>query len=62
MLYKSGDTFELARMASLQEQYMTEHPLHYYLSCKIEGKTEPKDVGKPIAAPGLFSLKHHISK
>lgn len=62
MLRKSGDTFELARMTSLQEQYMTEHPLHYYLSCQTAGTTRPRDIGKPIGTPGLFSLKKHIYK
>lgn len=62
MLYLTGDTFELARIESLQEQYMTEHPLHYYLVCQLIGSTTSEDVGKPIDTPGLFSLKAFISK
>lgn len=62
MLRLTGDVFEIARIESLQEQYMTEHPLHYYLSCRIVGTTRPRDIGKPVDTPGLFSLKKHISK
>ena len=62
MLRLTGDTFELARMESLQEQYMKEHPLHYFLCCQMAGTTKSSNVGKPIDTPGLFSLRNHVSK
>lgn len=60
MLRKTGDTFELARIESLQQQYMKEHPLHWYASALL-AEGQPRDLGKIIPAPKLFSLQN-ISK
>jgi len=38
-----------------EEQYLAEYALSHYLACMLEGKTQSKDVGKPISKP-RFSL------
>ena len=57
MLCNSLDTFELARMASLQEEYMENHALTYYVSCRVGGETKSEIVGDPDTNPQRFSLK-----
>ena len=56
MLRLTGDTFELARIESLQDQYMTEHFLHYYALGLLTRKTR-KDKPNVDAEPQQFSLK-----
>lgn len=48
---------EQERMAELQEQYMKEHFLCYYITCRIAGETRSKDTGEVSSAPQMFSLK-----
>ena len=57
MLSQSLDTFELARMEALQEQYMAEHALTYYASCRTGGETKSEEVGDADTSPQQFSLK-----
>lgn len=57
MLSQSLDTFELARMEELQEQYMAEHALTYYISCHMGGETRSEEVGVADTSPQRFSLK-----
>jgi len=40
MMERSPDAWELARWESLQEQYMKEHILEYYIMCQIAGETK----------------------
>lgn len=54
---ESLDTFELAYVGALQEQYMDEHFLSYYASCRIGGETKSEEVGDADTAPQRFSLK-----
>ena len=57
MLCNSLDTFELARMASLQEEYMENHALTYYASCLVGGETKSEIVGDPDTSSQQFSLR-----
>lgn len=57
MLFQSLDTFELARMASLQVEYIENHALTYYASCRVGGETKSEEVGDPDTSPQRFSLK-----
>jgi len=58
MLSRSLDTFELARYKALQEQYMKEHILDYYVMCQLAGETKSAKVGKPYVS-SKFSLREH---
>jgi len=58
MLSQSLDVFELARMESLQEQYMKEHFLSYYVLCQMAGETRSAEVGEPYHH--RFSLEAYI--
>lgn len=57
MLSQTLDVFELERMAELQKQYMEEHFLCYYITCRIAGETRSEDVGEVSSEPQMFSLK-----
>ena len=57
MLCNFLDTFELARMASLQEEYMENHALIYYASCRVGGETKSTEVGEADTSPQRFSLR-----
>jgi len=58
MLSRSLNCFELARMESLQEQYMKEHFLSYYVLCQMAGETKSAEVGEPYQH--RFSLEAYI--
>jgi len=60
MMGRSLDTFELARWESLQEQYMTEHFLSYYVACAMAGETKSSEMGSP-PEESRFSLKDYIA-
>jgi len=57
MLSQTLDVFEMERMAELQEQYMQDHFLCYYITCQMVGETRSKDVGEVSYEPQMFSLK-----
>jgi len=61
MMDHSLDTFELARWESLQEQYMKEHFLSFYIACQMAGETTASDVGPPIEEQ-RFSLVEYIKQ
>jgi len=58
MLTRTLDVFEMQRMAELQEQYIREHFLSYYLSCQMAGETKSTEVGEPFHH--RFSLEEYI--
>jgi len=61
MIERSLDAFELARWESLQEQYMKEHFLQFYLLCQMAGETKSAKVGQPENPnPNSFSLETYI--
>jgi len=57
MLSQTLDVFEMERMAELQEQYMKDHFLCYYITCQMAGETRSKDIGEVSSGPQMFSLK-----
>jgi len=57
MLSQTLDVFEMERMAELQEQYMKDHFLCYYIMCRMAGETRSEDVGEVSSEPQMFSLK-----
>jgi len=59
MLSRSLDAFELARYKALQEQYMDEHFLSYYVMCQMAGETASAEVGEPYQH--RFSLEAYIN-
>lgn len=56
MLCNSLDTFEMARMEALQEEYMLNHPLEYFMSYRDPRKTETKQ--SVDSANAEFSLRN----
>lgn len=64
MLTQSLDVFELERMAELQEQYMKEHFIDYYITCQIVGETESDETGEVPEIPETqrFSLKDFVEQ
>jgi hypothetical protein len=64
MLSQSLDVFELERMAELQEQYMKEHFIDYYITCQIAGETKSDETGEVPEIPETqpFSLKDFVEK
>lgn len=61
MLRHSLDCFELARMESLQEQYLKEHFLSYFVMCQLNNEATPADVGK-LPDPPKFSLVEFVKR
>ena len=60
MMERSLDAFELARWESLQEQYMKEHMLEYYVLCQTAGETKSAETGRPYSSK--FSLEAYIKE
>ena len=56
MLTRTLDVFEMERMAEMQNQYMKEHFISYYLACQMAGETKSTKVGQP-SSDHKFSLK-----
>ena len=61
MLSRSLDCFELARVEALQEQYLKEHFLSYFIMCQLNKETTPAEVGK-LQATKKFSLAEFIEQ
>lgn len=57
----SLDCFELARMESLQEQYLKEHFLSYFVMCQLNNEATPAEVGKLPDSP-KFSLVEFVKR
>ena len=55
MLCNSLDTFEMARLDDLQEEYMLNHPLEYFMSYRDPRKAKAKV--RPDSTPAEFSLR-----
>ena len=62
MLSRSLDCFELDRIESLQEQYLKEHFLSYFIMCQLNKETTPAEVGKVPEPPPKFSLAEFIKQ
>ena len=62
MLSRSLDCFELARVEALQEQYLKEHFLSYFIMCQLNKETTPAEVGKVQEPPLKFSLAEFIEQ
>ena len=56
MLTRTLDVFEMERMAEMQNQYMKEHFISYYLACQMAGETKSTKIGQP-SSDHKFSLK-----
>lgn len=54
MLCNSLDTFEIARMMELQEEYILNHPLEYFMSYQDPRKPKAKVTD---STPAEFSLR-----
>jgi hypothetical protein len=55
MLCSSLDTFEIARMEELQEEYILDHPLEYFMSYR--NPREHKAKVQKDSTPAEFSLR-----
>ena len=56
MIARTLDVFEIERMAEMQNQYMKEHFISYYLACQMAGETKSTKIGQP-SSDHKFSLK-----
>jgi hypothetical protein len=56
MLRHSLDNFDLAQIEAMQEQYMKEHFLSYFIMCQLNNETTPAEMGKVLEPPRKFSL------
>lgn len=54
MLDTTGDLFEIERLCAMQEEYMKEHALTYYVSFQVGEPPKPLVVDN---SPRLFSLR-----
>lgn len=57
MLCNSLDTFEIARMEELQEEYVLKHPLEYFMSYRDPRKTKVQPVDSTSAEFSLRQMK-----
>ena len=56
MIARTLDVFEMERMAEMQNQYMKEHFISFYLACQMAGETKSTKTGQ-VPSDHKFSLK-----